>query len=114
MEEVYSTGFFLVLIASGLFTQSSACCPTADIVVFQMVAGLGLRCLLGDLLLDGRQNDTASETEPDLMVFTGILHAYGSIWGVAVPGAVFNAGFERLKMNVDEATVSAVLRRGDG
>lgn len=109
----------LHVAAMGLFTLGLGLCIKLDsksglgeYIVFQLIIAVG-NGLLMSTLLPAAQADLP---EKDVAVATatwGFLRSYGGIWGVAIPGAIFNSQFQHfLHKRVTDPTILAELGQG--
>ncbi|KAH8682094.1 major facilitator superfamily domain-containing protein [Xylariales sp. PMI_506] len=105
-------GCALSVLGLGLFCHFDADTSRAEWVLVQFVLAIGLGCLFSTILpavqADLPDSDTASATAAFVFI-----RAYGSIWGVSVPSAIFNAKFDDASGIIGDASVEAVLSGGD-
>jgi MFS family permease len=104
---IIATG--LLTLGLGLFIRLDA---SFEIVIFQCIAAAGFGILMSTLVPAVQ----AGLSEVDAGVGTatwGFLRANGGIWGVAIPGAIFNSQFQRyLEERIHEQNVVATLGKG--
>ncbi|KAF2136065.1 uncharacterized protein K452DRAFT_238184 [Aplosporella prunicola CBS 121167] len=106
-------GFALMTLAAGLYIRFDASSSLAEVVVYQILAGLGTGCVLTTLLPAVQ----AGLSQADVAVATstwGFIRSYGSIWGIAIPAAIFNNRFSHLLYRVENAQARAELGGGRG
>jgi MFS family permease len=104
-------GFAVITLAAGLYILFDASSSLGEVLVFQILAGLGTGCLLTTLLPAVQ----AGLTQADVAIATstwGFIRSYGSIWGVAVPAAVLNSAFARSLNKITDPVLRAQLSRG--
>ncbi|OJD32107.1 major facilitator superfamily protein [Diplodia corticola] len=104
-------GYALLSIGAGLLTTLDANSTTAEWVVFQVIAGAG-----GGLALTATLPAVqAPLAEADVAVATAswaFVRSFGSIWGAAIPAAVFNSRVDSLLHKVSDEATRDVLARG--
>ncbi|KAH8896411.1 MFS general substrate transporter [Thozetella sp. PMI_491] len=109
---IHFVGFALMSISSGLYITLNRDSSMAQIVLYQMLAGFGAGCLFPTVLpaiqASHRQEDTGAVTAAWIFYRT-----FGSIWGVAIPAAIFNSRFSLLSAGIGDSRVRAALATGD-
>lgn len=104
-------GFGLQTLGLGLFTILDSGSSTARWVIFQVIcaAGIGLvsTTTLPTVQVELPEKDVGASTAT-----WGFLRSLGSIWGFAIPAAVFNNRFERLSVNIRDANLRLSLQNG--
>lgn len=105
-------GFALAVVGNGLFTLLDRNTTRAEWVVFQMVEAIGAGFVLNTLLPAVQaqlpENQQASTTSAWAFV-----RSFGSIWGVAIPAAIFNNRFAQLVGRIEDAAVRERFRGGN-
>ncbi|KUJ19473.1 MFS general substrate transporter [Mollisia scopiformis] len=104
-------GFCLSILGPGLNISLSSSTPKAVWVVFQMIDAIGRALLLPTVL----PAIMASLPDSDVAVATGMysfLRSFGFVWGITIPGIIFNSQFDRYLKNVSDATVRQQLGSG--
>ena len=104
-------GFSLMTLAAGLYTLLDPSSSLAAIVMFQFIAGLGTGCVL-TTLLPAAQADLPQALVAPVTSTWGFMRSYGSIWGISVPAAIFNARVESLRDSISDSMVSTQLAGG--
>jgi Major Facilitator Superfamily len=111
-KPIHLTGLGLLTLGIGLFIHLDQNCSIGEVVGFQLIAGLGMGLIMSTLLpavqagLPQKQVASATAT-------WGFVRAYGGIWGVAIPGAVFNSQFQKyLLAQVTDPQVIKALSNG--
>lgn len=104
-------GFGVCTIGLGLMTMQDQNTPTAEWVVFQMIAAGGSGFVLNTLLpacqAGLQESDQAAATAT-----WSFIRSFGSIWGVAIPAAIFNNRFDRLSHMIGDPSVRQMLSNG--
>lgn len=104
-------GFGLQTVGLGLFTMLDSGSSTARSAVFQILcaAGIGLvsTTTLPAVQVELEEKDVASSTAT-----WGFLRSLGSIWGVAIPVAIFNNRFEQLASGIADVDLRMSLQNG--
>jgi EmrB/QacA subfamily drug resistance transporter len=104
-------GFGLGLIGPGLNIMLSRTTPKAVWVVFQMVDAIGRGLLLPTVL----PAIMASLPDSDTAAATGMysfLRSFGFVWGVTIPGTIFNTQFDRHASRISDMKVRQELGSG--
>ena len=110
-KPLHLAAFALMTIASGLFTLLDASSGLAAIVMFQVVAAFGIGCVM-TTLLPAAQADLPQELVSSITSTWGFMRSYGSIWGIAIPAAIFNSRFSDLQYRIVDPAVMAALGAG--
>ncbi|KAI1648782.1 MFS general substrate transporter [Daldinia loculata] len=104
--------FVLITLGFGLFSRFSRNTSTAEWVIIQIIAAFGLGIMMSTNLpavqADLPESDTAAATAAFAFV-----RAYGSIWGVSIPAAIFNAKFVTESWRIDDSQIEARLSSGN-
>ena len=104
-------GFCLSIIGPGINIMLSPSTPKAVWVIFQLVDAVGRALLLPTVL----PAILASLPESDVASATGMyafLRSFGFVWGITVPGIIFNTQFDRHSSRISNSSVSHELRGG--
>ncbi|KAK4031534.1 hypothetical protein C8A01DRAFT_42020 [Parachaetomium inaequale] len=88
-------GFAVSVVGVGLFTLLDQHTTLAEYVVFQAVAAVGSGFVL-NTLLPAVQAQLAEEHQAATTAAWSFMRSLGSIWGVAVPAAVFSNRFSQI------------------
>jgi hypothetical protein len=104
-------GFGVCTLGLGLMTMQDRDTSTAEWVAYQMVAAGGSGFVLNTLLpacqAGLRESDQATATAT-----WSFIRSFGSIWGVAIPAAIFNNQFDLLSHQIDDPSVRQMLSNG--
>lgn len=104
-------GFVLMSIACGLFTLLDENSSTGRWVGFQILFGFGTGVVFTSTL----PPILASLPDSDVATATGawtFIRNFGSIWGVAIPAAVFNNHVNRAASGISDQGVRSLLVNG--
>lgn len=104
-------GFALMAIACGLFTLLDASSSTGSWVGFQILFGTGA----GFIFTSTLPAILAALPESEVATATAtwaFLRSFGSIWGTAIPSAVFNSSVNPLLYTVPDEAARAWLKDG--
>lgn len=104
-------GYALLSIGVGCLTLLDGNSPTVQWVIFQIICGAGDGLALTATLLAVQ----APLHESDVAVATAcwaFVRSFGSIWGAAIPAAIFNSRVDSLIHHVGNLTVREKLRGG--
>ncbi|KAI0853598.1 MFS general substrate transporter [Daldinia vernicosa] len=104
--------FALIALGFGLFSRFNRNTSTAEWVIIQIIAAFGLGIMMSTNLpavqADLPESDTAAATAAFAFV-----RAYGSIWGVSIPAAIFNAKFATESWRIDDSQIEVRLSGGN-
>ncbi|KAK9234373.1 major facilitator superfamily-domain-containing protein [Lipomyces kononenkoae] len=104
-------GFVIMTLGTGLFIMLDDKSKTAVWVVFQIIfaAGSGfiITALVPAVLSPLPESDLATATAT-----MGFIRGFGTMWGVAIPTAVFNTQFNHLLYQITDESVRALLANG--
>ncbi|KAJ5274014.1 hypothetical protein N7478_009139 [Penicillium angulare] len=104
-------GYALLSIGAGCLTTLDANSSTAVWVILQIISGIG-----GGLALTATLPAVqAPLPESDVAIATAcwaFVRSFGSIWGAAIPSAVFNSKIDSLLHKISNPEVRALLKRG--
>ncbi|KAI1472377.1 MFS general substrate transporter [Daldinia caldariorum] len=109
---LHIVAFALIVLALGLFSRFNRNTSHAEWVIIQIIAAFGLGIMMSTNLpavqADLPESDTAAATAAFAFV-----RAYGSIWGVSIPAAIFNAKFARESWRIDDPQIEDRLSGGN-
>ncbi|OTA99466.1 hypothetical protein M426DRAFT_76362 [Hypoxylon sp. CI-4A] len=104
--------FVLIALGFGLFSRFNQSTSTAEWVVVQIIPAVGLGIMMSTNLpavqADLPESDTAAATTA-----FAFMRAYGSIWGVSIPAAIFNAKFATESWRIDDTQIETQLSGGN-
>ncbi|KAJ6025039.1 hypothetical protein N7540_005836 [Penicillium herquei] len=104
-------GYALLSIGAGCLTILDANSSTATWVIIQIITGIG-----GGLALTATLPAVqAPVPESDVAIATAcwaFVRSFGSIWGAAIPSAVFNSKIDKMLDKVSNTEVRELLKRG--
>ncbi|KAI9649222.1 hypothetical protein NHQ30_001790 [Ciborinia camelliae] len=104
-------GFCLSIIGPGLNIMLSSTTPKVSWAIFQMVDAIGRGLLLPTVL----PAIMASLPDSDVATATGMysfLRSFGFIWGITIPGIIFNAQFDRYSKFISDPAVRREMSGG--
>lgn len=109
-------GFAANTVGLGLLTLLDAQSSEAAWVVYQMIVAAGSGFVL-NTLLPACQAPLAEEDQAAATAAWSFMRSFGSIWGVAIPAAIFNNYFDRLASRhpggiLSDPAVAAQFRNG--
>ncbi|KAF9779410.1 COP9 signalosome complex subunit 1 [Fusarium sp. DS 682] len=105
------SGFILMAIACGLFTLLNEHSSTGRWVGFQILFGVGTGVVFTSTL----PPILTSLPDSDVATATGawtFIRNFGSIWGIAIPAAVFNNHVNRVASEISDTRVRSLLING--
>lgn len=108
---LHIASFALITLGFGLFTRFNASTSRAEWIIVQCIPAIGL----GTMMTANLPAVQADLPESDTALATGafaFMRAYGSIWGVSIPAAIFNAQFDSLLYLIDDVGIRERLSQG--
>ncbi|PWY71019.1 MFS general substrate transporter [Aspergillus heteromorphus CBS 117.55] len=111
-KPIHFFGFATVTLASGLYIYLGLDSSLAEIVIFQLIAGIGGGCLM-TTLLPAVQAPHPPMLMPAATSTWTFIRAFGNIWGIAIPSAIFNVQFNARADTISDPTVRAYLGGGE-
>lgn len=108
---LHAVGFVLSTLGPGLNTLLGRNTPAGGWAMLQIVDALGRAFILPTTL----PAILASLPERDVASATGVysfLRSFGFVWGVTVPGIIFNNRFDQLSYRITDAAVRETLGGG--
>ncbi|KAK8047156.1 hypothetical protein PG996_015220 [Apiospora saccharicola] len=110
-RRLHLVGFAMMTFGMGLFIMLDQHSHLALPVVFQIIAGLGTGFAMTSLLPAAQaalsEKDTASST-----AVWSFIRSFGTVWGVAVPAAIFNNRADALAHKITDPAVRALMVNG--
>ncbi|CAK7236773.1 hypothetical protein SBRCBS47491_009751 [Sporothrix bragantina] len=110
-------GFGLNTLGLGLLTLLGPGSSAAEWIIFQMVVAAGSGFVL-NTLLPACQAPLEESDQAAATAAWSFMRSFGSVWGVAIPAAIFNNYFDRLAVRspadggISDPLVAAQLRNG--
>lgn len=111
-KPIHLGGYALMTLATGLYIDFDAHSSMAKIVLYQIIAGIGGGVLLTTFLPAVQGALPQSDVAPASATWA-YLRAFGSIWGIAIPAAVFNSRFAHHVHSVRDEGVRSALGGGN-
>ncbi|KAL7907579.1 major facilitator superfamily domain-containing protein [Trichoderma velutinum] len=108
---LHIAAFALITLGFGLFTRFDASTSKAEWIIVQCIPAIGM----GLMMTANLPAVQADFPESDTAVATGafaFMRAYGSIWGISIPAAIFNAQFDSQLYRIDDAGIRQKLSNG--
>lgn len=106
-------GFAVSVVGLGLFTLLDQHSTLAEYVVFQAVAAIGSGFVL-NTLLPAVQAQLDERYQAAVTAAWSFMRSFGSIWGVAIPAAIFNNRFSQISATtIDDPGVRALFDGGN-
>lgn len=103
--------FSVMVLGFGLFARFDRSTSTAEWVLVQMLPAVGVGFMMSTNL-PAVQADLPEEQVAAATAAFSFMRAYGSIWGVAIPAAVFNSRFAIESYRITDDAVRALLSDG--
>lgn len=110
-KPLHLIGFAVCTVGLGLFTLFDASSSMAEWVIFQMITGGGSGFVLNTLLPACQANLMESDQAAATAAWS-FVRSFGSIWGVAIPAAIFNTKFGQLSYRIGDPSARALLSKG--
>ncbi|RYP91128.1 hypothetical protein DL770_002751 [Monosporascus sp. CRB-9-2] len=108
---VHFAGFALQTLGFGLLSLLSENTSIPEWAVFQIIAALGIGVII-DTLLPAFQAPVAEADQAAATSAWSFLRAFGSIWGVAIPAAIFNNRIDEMLNTISDPVAREMLARG--
>ncbi|ATY62562.1 Major facilitator superfamily transporter [Cordyceps militaris] len=108
---LHVAAFVLKAVGMGLFSHFNRDTSRAEYICIELIFAIGIGCLATSGL-PGVQADLTDEDTALSTAAYDFMRAYGAIWGVSVPAAVFNSRSRSLAAQVSDPDVRAILGRG--
>jgi MFS family permease len=111
-KPIHICGFALTTLAVGLYIDLDENWSIAKIVIYQLIAGLGSGMLMNTTLPAAQ---AALEPADSLAAasFYAYVRAFGSVWGIAIPAAIFNSCFANYSDKISDDAVRQLLSGGN-
>ncbi|EMT64642.1 hypothetical protein FOC4_g10007321 [Fusarium odoratissimum] len=109
---LHVSGFFLMTLGVGLLGLLHEDSPPAAWILLQFIPAIGSGFLLNTLLPAFQ----AATEEEDQAAATGnwtFMRSFGSVWGVAIAGSIFNTYTKRYSHMIDNELAREMLSSGD-
>lgn len=110
-KPIHFAGFSIATLGLGLFSLQKQDTHIAAWIIFQCICALGVGMVL-DTLLPAFQAPVAEEDQAAATATWSFVRAFGSIWGVAIPAAVFNSYVDKMVSTVSDPAVQEQLASG--
>ncbi|KAJ3579040.1 hypothetical protein NPX13_g1519 [Xylaria arbuscula] len=94
-KPIHLVGFAISLIGLAIYTLFSENSSLAEIVIFQAISSAGGGLVL-NTLLPGVQAQLPEKYQAATTAAWAFIRSFGSIWGIAIPSAIFNNRFSQL------------------
>ncbi|SPO01912.1 related to putative multidrug transporter Mfs1.1 (major facilitator family protein) [Cephalotrichum gorgonifer] len=104
-------GFALNTIGLGLASLLDEKSSAAEWVMYQVIAAGGSGFVL-NTLLPACQTPLQESDQAAATATWSFVRSFGSIWGVAIPAAIFNNYFDKLSTRISDQEVAAHFRNG--
>jgi Major Facilitator Superfamily len=108
---LHHLGLAITTIGVGLFTMLNSTSSQAEWVLFQVIAGLGSGMVL-NTLLPACQAPLAESDQAAATATWAFIRSFGSIWGAAIPGAIFSSRCNALAYRVSDPAARGALADG--
>jgi MFS family permease len=109
---IHLLGYTLMTLATGLYINLGEGTSLARVVIYQAIAGVGGGVLLSTFLPAVQ----AALPQSDAAVASatwGYLRTFGSVWGIAVPAAIFNSRFVYYAHGISDIDIRNSLGGGN-
>ncbi|KAI2473347.1 major facilitator superfamily domain-containing protein [Annulohypoxylon bovei var. microspora] len=109
---LHVAGFALFTLGIGLFAYLDENSSKAEWAVFQSIAALGAGMVL-NTQLPSFQAPAAESDQAAATASWCFIRTFGNVWGVAIPGVIFNNRINELLSRVSDPGVRDLLANGD-
>ncbi|KAI2621841.1 major facilitator superfamily domain-containing protein [Hypoxylon sp. NC1633] len=110
-KPLHFAGFAVTTLGLGLLSTMSENTSIAEWAVFQCIGALGIGIVI-DTLLPAFQAPVSEADQATVTAAWSFVRAFGSIWGVAIPAAIFNNRVDELLGTVSDPEVRRLLAAG--
>jgi MFS family permease len=110
-KPIHVAGFGICMIGMGIFSLLDERPSTAEWAIYQMVADGGGGLVLNTLLPACQAGLLESDQAATTAVWS-FIRSFGSIWGVAIPAAIFNSRWSQLAGRSDSVSARNALANG--
>ncbi|KAH8692932.1 major facilitator superfamily domain-containing protein [Talaromyces proteolyticus] len=110
-KSIHFVGFAFTTLGMGLFSMVGLHTSVADWAVFQIITALGIGIVI-DTLLPAFQAPASEQDQAMATSTWGFFRAFGSIWGVSIPAAIFNNRIEEKLDTISDARARELLGGG--
>lgn len=101
-----------LVLAMGLYIDLDEISSLAKIVIYQIIAGWGSGMVITTMLPAAQAALPTSDAVPASALWA-YLRSFGSIWGIAIPAAIFNSRFAQLSDTITDEGARSVLGGGN-
>ncbi|KAG6988943.1 MFS efflux transporter aclA [Physcia stellaris] len=108
---IHWVGFAFAAIGFGLLSRLDPGSSKVEWVCIQIPAALGLGFVMTTILPSIQASLPESDAATATSTFA-FLRSFGFMWGITVPGIIFNARFDAIKYRIGDPTIRNML--GDG
>lgn len=112
-KPIHIFGFAVATLASGLYVNFDGDSSVAEVVLYQAVAAIGGGCLLTTMLTSVQASHPPADVVASTSAWT-FMRAFGNVWGLTIPAAIFNSQFESRINTISSVDVRTALGGGDG
>ncbi|KAF1730570.1 Efflux pump roqT [Beauveria bassiana] len=110
-KPIHLIGNGLVTLAAGLYINLGVEQSLTKIVIYQIIAGFGSGVLL-TTILPAVQGAMPQQDIAPASATWAYLRAFGSIWGISIPSAIFNTRFDHYAKDITDHAVRTALAGG--
>lgn len=111
-KPIHLIAYGLIVLATGLYIDLDETYSLAKIVIYQIIAGWGSGMLITTILPAAQAALPTSDAVPASALWA-YLRSFGSIWGIAIPAAIFNSRFAQLSDTITDEGARNVLGGGN-
>jgi MFS family permease len=108
---LHFSGFAIQTIGMGLLSMQWEETTIAEWATFQCVAALGVGIVI-DTLLPAFQAPLSESDQAAATSAWGLVRAFGSIWGIAIPAVIFSNRFDEMLNTIGDPAARTVLANG--
>ncbi|KAF1852228.1 MFS general substrate transporter [Cucurbitaria berberidis CBS 394.84] len=108
---LHALAFALASVAFGLFTLLGPNTPEFAYVLFELIASAGMGMIMS-VLLPAIMAPLPEKYVASSSATYSFVRTFGYIWGITIPGLIFNAVFNHHLPTISDPTVQSQLRGG--
>ena len=111
-KPLHWAGFALFTIGMGLFSLLKESSSVAEWVIFQCITAMGAGMVL-NTLLPSFQAPIAEADQAAATAAWCFIRTFGNVWGVAIPGVIFNNRIDSRADRIDDLNARRLLSGGN-
>lgn len=111
-KPLHLIGYALMIVGFGLFTLLDQHSTPPEWVIYQIIPAAGVGLIVAALLPAVQAKLSEADVGKSTATW-GFMRGFGTVWGSAIPAAVFNNRFDQLSSRISDPTVRSMLSGGN-